>query len=966
MRKVHRAVAGLLLILLASVCVLRCGMSHVNASQSEAILSYKDIPGVTQEEINAVERVKLKYKEFIYGMTLSTECFYREDGRIVGFSKIMCDRLSELFDMPFVPRIFETAALIQGLDTREIQFSGEIKYGQPSNNHLYYTTIPIAERTIKICSQLSKDALNDLSKERVMRYAFLQHASVKSVVEPFLSNRYTSVIVSDIGAAFELIKQGEVDALFHDSSMMINLLPESDLIVDDFYPIVYNSMAMATCDPALRPVISVIIKYLQYEGSAQMRTLYAEGEQSYLRYKLIGQLTESERNYLSVHQNPAAVIPVMAEYDNYPTNFYNDRENERQGVSIDILKEIADLTGMTFGYVNGRDEEFSDLIAKLESGKIAMSAELIRVPSRVGRFIWADEPYQTDYFALISRNDYPDIELTQVKHARVGLVIGAAYADVFNEIFPEHERVTEYMMLTAGFDALEAGEIDLLMATRNALLGATNYMERVGYKANVVLNRSYGSSFGFSKKETDLAAIVSKAQRLINTQAISDSWIRKVFDYRGKMARAQVPYLIGFLMLMAAVLVLLLNQFMKNRKTGRQLEHLVAIRTADLAVQTEKAQVAAKAKGEFLSRMSHEIRTPLNAIIGMTEVAKRAQTLEKSTASLSAITAASGHLLGILNDILDMSKIESGKFMLASEPFSLPDAMEEVADIIRQRCLEKDIFFRTEFIFATEPGMLGDKLRLKQVLINLLGNAVKFTPLGGRIDLCVASTLVGSDARIDFCVIDTGIGITPEQKKHLFTAFEQAHSGISARYGGTGLGLSISQSFVQEMGGEISVTSMPDRGSEFSFQITLKTAALTQGRDEDEPVRLEFPGKRILLVEDIEINRMILMELLSETKIQMDEAVDGLAAIKAFEASAPGTYDLIFMDIQMPNLNGYEAALAIRALPHPDAQTVPIVAMTANAYKEDVENAMESGMNAHLAKPVDIKIVLQTLSEFLG
>ena len=215
-----------------------------------------------------------------------------------------------------------------------------------------------------------------------------------------------------------------------------------------------------------------------------------------------------------------------------------------------------------------------------------------------------------------------------------------------------------------------------------------------------------------------------------------------------------------------------------------------------------------------------------------------------------------------------------------------------------------------------------------------------------------------------FRVTDTGIGITDDQKERLFTAFEQAHSGIATKYGGTGLCLAISQNLVQMMGGEIAVDSSPGKGSTFRFAIQLTPAELTPCAT-DELIMPNLEGKRILLAEDVEINRTILKEFLSETKLSIEEAVDGLMAVDAFTASAPGHFDLIFMDIQMPNLDGYEATRQIRALDRPDARHIPIIALTANAYKEDMEHATEAGMNAHLSKPIDVVQVYKIMANFL-
>jgi signal transduction histidine kinase/CheY-like chemotaxis protein len=385
-----------------------------------------------------------------------------------------------------------------------------------------------------------------------------------------------------------------------------------------------------------------------------------------------------------------------------------------------------------------------------------------------------------------------------------------------------------------------------------------------------------------------------------------------------------------------------------------------------------EAERSTRAKSTFLSNMSHDIRTPMNAIIGYTMLARKEENMSPKTAEyLTKIETSSQHLLALINDVLDMSRIESGKIELEPKKTNLVKTMNEVHDMFLTQMETKGLHYTVSAVDITNKTVMCDVSRLNRILLNLVSNAYKFTPQGGNISVTLRQT--GVDAKTGFYelrVKDTGMGMSREFAARVFEAYERERTTAVDNIQGTGLGMAITKSLINLMGGTIAVETEQGKGTEFIIRVGFPLAEEESEAEIDEESKVvkqqaDFRNKRMLLVEDNVINREIAQMILMELGFKVETAEDGKIGLDKVAASAPGYYDGVLMDIQMPVMNGYESTKAIRALPDPELSRIPIIAMTANAFAEDIQHVLDVGMNGHIAKPINIPDMVATLRECL-
>ena len=405
------------------------------------------------------------------------------------------------------------------------------------------------------------------------------------------------------------------------------------------------------------------------------------------------------------------------------------------------------------------------------------------------------------------------------------------------------------------------------------------------------------------------------------------------------------------------------DQRYREQQLRREQEYQKTLKAAAL-----KAESANLAKTEFLQRMSHDIRTPINGIRGMVEIGNRCpEDMARQADCRKKIWEASTLLLELVNEVLDMGKLESGEVVLENVPFDLPELMHEVTDVLEKQAAERGIVLHREYGRLPHPRLVGSPLHVKRLLMNVLSNAIKYNRDKGRVMLdCFELSCTGDKVQICFVCADTGIGMSEEFQKRMFEPFTQENAGARSVYGGTGLGMSITKSLVDKMGGTIGVESRQGVGTTYTITLPFVIDSTEAAEPEQQQTDLTvLQGRRLLLAEDNALNMEIVEFLLNEVGIKATKAADGQQAVEAFAASPVGGFDAILMDVMMPVRDGHEATRAIRAMDRPDAKTIPIFAMTANAFTEDRRKALESGMNEHLPKPIDPDTLYRLLVKYL-
>lgn len=674
--------------------------------------------------------------------------------------------------------------------------------------------------------------------------------------------------------------------------------------------------------------------YARYEGKAVIN--YA--------------LNKEEKQWLDAHENTICVGYLK---DNLP--FCGEENGKLTGILGTVLDTVQEKYKITIKAVPCSTGE--QMNEALQSGEIDIAGPIIQDLYTQEKFqvILTDEIFDITPVVIYKGNEY-NSSISTIAATETSiyseLMVSLLFPDAEIKQYDTQEECLEAVANgKAGATVIPSSKINLLnespltkslsfaeMAKRQELAMFTTRENR---RAATIINKAIEQS-------SNVLNGVVLAQNSVSEKKMT---LRDVFAEYGGLA-------VGVSFVIIFVLLLLVYSLSVSRK--KQMEALK---------EAQDANAANIAKTTFLNHMSHDIRTPMNAIVGFTDIAMKRKPDKEVENCLKKIRQSSEYLMTLINDVLDISHIESGKLEYKPVPVDFRNMTDTVLSIARGYIENRDLNFHVSREELKTPYVMADELRIREVLLNIISNAVKFTKDGGTISFA-AENAPGNDEHhiiIRYRISDTGIGMSEEFQTRIFDEFSQENGGARTSYKGTGLGMAIAKKYVDLMGGKIEVSSRQGVGSTFTVEIPLLIAEHVQ-TEEKEKLRkdMDLHGLHILLAEDNDLNAEIAIALLEEKGIIVTRAADGKSALTQFYNTAPETFDLILMDIMMPEMNGYEATKSIRNLPErPDGKKIPIIAMTANAFAEDVQAALNAGMDDHVAKPIDMSILISVITKYI-
>ena len=595
------------ILLVWLVCVTGVGISTY---AEEQIPNYKDIPGVTQAEIDAIEALKSSGRTFSYGALLSTEMFVNENGQLDGYTTELCGLLSQMFGVKFTPSVFEWDEIVAGVAAHTIDFSGDFTI-TPERRQSYLMSSTIAVRSIALFYLTSSEPIKQIETHRTPILGFLQGSVNRQQLMEVYSGQFETVYVDSVQDANTALKEGKMDAFVCDNVFEAAFGGNNEIVCELYTPLIYNPVALTTKNEELSKVISVFDKYIDNGGQAVLSARYAKGMASFTNFVLRKRFTDEEKAYIDEHVASGKKIPVILESGNYPVSFYNEKTKEYQGIVPDLLAQVTTLTGLEFESINDPQEGWASVLEKLQSGQALIISELLHTESREGQFLWPKDPSCVTHYALLSKSDYPNLEFYQMLGKRIGVEIDTAYQDIAAKWFPNAELLN-YNSIDEEFAALDSGEIDLIMASENLLLSQTNYSEKPGYKVNFTIDHTAESKLGFNIDQSVLVSIFDKTYPYVESDTVVRSWLGRVFDYSAQLSQSRVLLLSVAAVLLLAFIVLLAVFMFKNNRHRKTLSDTVKARTIQLERQDMLSHTVNAVASRLMSVEDEDFLTALH------------------------------------------------------------------------------------------------------------------------------------------------------------------------------------------------------------------------------------------------------------------------------------------------------------------------------------------------------------------
>ena len=771
---------------------------------------------------------------------------------------------------------------------------------------------------------------------------------------------YQSVYFDSTEEMVEALQNGTVDAIVTSSLRKTN----NERIVEkfgssDFYVIVKKG------NTALLNKVNYAIDQMNAAEGDWKTTLYNKNYESTDTKNL--EYTEEEKRIIAQYSKDAP-LHILCDPTRYP---YSYTENgEVKGVLPDYFRKIADYAGLSYEFlVPATRDEYIEYQSNKAAVDISIDARLDTDNYAETKEWGLTAPYITMRMARVTRRDFDG------KINIVATVNQTASKSIADTLAPGAEKLmcdTRNEMMEAVRDGkADAAFVYYYMAqafVNSDTTGTMAYtlLEQPTFRYRMVVS---------STENHALAGILTKAMYAMPDNLVEDlaaqyttyKATNLTFTDMIRLHPVAAVLIIVLISWMVVTMIIIVNRL----RTRRKLQLAAQQKAKEMTALAEQAQAANKAKSVFLSNMSHDIRTPMNAIIGFTNIALHQDSVPEMHNCLKKIEDSSDHLLALLNDVLDLSRIESGKVEFSPVPADITAVTDSVIEITNGMLLNRELNFEVHREPLKNPYVMTEPVRIREILVNILNNAVKFTKDGGTVRLDAGSR-PGADAQhivICYRIKDTGVGMSEEFQKKLFDEFAQEENGARTQYKGTGLGMPISKKYVELMGGTITVDSKKGIGTTFTVEIPMELTS-AENVEKTKPLvqHNDLKGIKVLLAEDNDLNAELATLLLEDSGMTVTRAADGQEVVDLFAEHPAGTYDIILMDIMMPKMDGHQAAKAIRAMyaDRPDAEEIPIIALSANAFSEDVQASLDAGMNGHVSKPLNMEEVTKVIERNLN